>query len=171
MNRTNKTIFFLLVVGMGVYGCAKAPSGNARSDGNTSPEAKAQRWEEDFRAAAAARDQYRQKLLATEEKLTQLQQQFDHERTAAANERETLKAEIKIRSNERDSLQTQYDGFRKNLKDLISQAEISMSGNVPTIPSIPTIPATPTTSPHPALIGSQPVPPTSSTTTGSSLSN
>jgi hypothetical protein len=171
MNRTNKTIFFLLVVGMGVYGCAKAPTGNARSDSNSSPEAKAQRWEEDFRAAAAARDQYRQKLLATEEKLTQLQKQFDHERTIAANERETLKAELKNRTNERDFQQTQYEGFRKNLKELLTQAEVSLNPNIPTIPSIPTIPATPTTSPHPALIGSQPVPSTSSTTTGSALSN
>jgi hypothetical protein len=172
MTRTNKAIFFILVVGTGIYGCAKTPNGNARSDGNSSPEAKAQRWEEDFKAAASARDQYRQKLLAAEEKNAQLQKQFDQERTTAANERDALKAELKIRSNERDNLQTQYDGFRKNLKELLTQAEISLNPNVPSIPTIPVPPATTTTT-MPALIGSQPAPTTPSkpTTTGSALSN
>jgi hypothetical protein len=175
MTRTNKIIFFLLVVGMGIYGCAKTPPGNARSESNSSPEARAQRWEEDFRAAAAARDQYRQKLLTAEEKQAQLQKQLDQERLHAASERETLKAELKLRSTERDSLQTQYDGFRKNLKDLLVQAEVSLNPNVPAIPSIPTIPVPPstTTTTIPALIGSQAAPstPSTPTTTGSALSN
>jgi hypothetical protein len=170
MTRMNKTIFFLLVVGVAFYGCAKTPSGNARSDSNSSQEAKAQRWEEDFRAAAAARDQYRQKLLASEEKQAQLQRQLDQERTIAANERETLKAELKTRLTERDSLQTQYDGFRKNLRELINQAEVSLNTNVPSIPMIPT----PTTTfSQPAFLGTQPVPsvPPIPTTTGSALNN
>src|SRR5579872_32767 len=170
MTRSNKIIFFLLVVGLALYGCAKTPSGNARSDSNSSQEAKAQRWEEDFRAAAAARDQYRQKLLIAEEKQTQLQKQLDQERTIAANERDTLKAELKIRSTERDSLQTQYDGFRKNLRDLINQAEVSMNT---VVPSIPMIPVPPTTFPQPSFLGSQPAPsaPSIPTTTGSALNN
>jgi hypothetical protein len=174
MTRSNKTIFFLLVVGMSIYGCAKNPNGNTKSDGNSSPEAKAHRWEEDFKAAASARDQYRQRLLAVEEKHAQLQKQLEQERTTAANERDSLKAELKTRSNERDTLQTQYDGFRKNLKELITQAEISLNPNAPGIPSIPTIPVPPTTTTViPALIGSQPAPATPSkpTTTGSALSN
>jgi hypothetical protein len=171
MTRSNKTIFFLLVVGMGIYGCAKTPNGNARSESNSSPEAKAQRWEEDFKAAASARDQYRQKLLAAEEKNTHLQKQLDQERTIAANERDALRAELKIRSTERDFLQTQYDGFRKNIKELLTQAEVSLNPNVPSIPTIP-VPPTSTTI-TPALIGSQPAAsaPSKPTTTGTALSN
>lgn len=164
MTRSQKIIAFLLVAGIGIYGCAKNPTGNAETGRSSSQEAKAQRWEEDFRAAAAARDQYRQKLLAAEEKQTQLQKLLDQERAAATAERDTLKAEIKFRLSERDTVQTQYDGFRKSLKDLLAQAENTQSN--PNIPTIPTIPVSP--SPTPALIGSQPVP---STTTGSALSN
>jgi hypothetical protein len=166
MNRSHKIVAFLLVVGFGIYGCAKNPTGNASSGGGTSSEAKAQRWEEDFRAAAAARDQYRQKLLAAEEKQAQLQKLLDHERITAAAERDSLKAELKIRSNERDTLQSQYDGFRKGIKDLLAQAETLANPNIPSIPTIPP----PTTSPTPALVGSQPST-TSSTTPGSVLSN
>jgi hypothetical protein len=171
MNRTNKTIFFLLVVGIGIYGCAKTPNGNARSDSGSSPEAKAQRWEEDFRAAAAARDQYRQKLFGAEEKQAQLQKQLEQERLAAATERDNLKAELKTRTTERDTLQTQYDGFRKSLKELLTQAETTLNQNNPSIPTIPA--PTPSTTTIPALIGSQPVLPTPSTpiTTGSALNN
>jgi hypothetical protein len=166
MNRSHKIIIFLLVVGMGIYGCAKNPTGNARSEGSTSPEAKAQRWEEDFRAAAAARDQYRQKLLAAEEKQAQLQKQLDEERASATTERDSLKAEIKIRLAERDTLQSQYDGFRKSLRDLLAQAETLANPNVPSIPTIPLAP----TSPTPALVGSQATPSTT-TTPGTALSN
>jgi hypothetical protein len=167
MTRSHKIIVLLVVVGIGMYGCAKHANDSAKSDRNSSVEAKAQRWEEDFRAAAAARDQYRQKLLAAEEKQTELQKQLDHERAAAATERDTLKTEIKIRLMERDTVQSQYDGFRKGLKDLLAQAESAQANpTVPTTPTIPTIPVAP--SPTPALVGSQPIP---SSTTGSALSN
>ena len=53
MTRSLKTIGFLLVAVVGAWGCSKVPTGNAE---NPSLEAKAQRLEEDFRAAAAARD-------------------------------------------------------------------------------------------------------------------
>ena len=167
MNRSHKIVAFLLVVGSGIYGCAKNPTGNARSDSGTSTETKAQRWEDDFKAAAAARDQYRQKLLAAEEKHAQLQKTLDHERAVAVAERDSLKAELKIRSNERDLLQSQYDGFRRGIKDLLAQAETLAN---PNIPNIPTIPAPPTTSPTPALVGSQPSN-SNPTTPGSALSN
>ena len=68
MTRSAKVMGFLLVAVVGLWGCAKGPD-SANTAKNTSLEAKAQRLEEDFRAAAAARDQFKQKLLATEEKL------------------------------------------------------------------------------------------------------
>ncbi len=167
MTRSQKIVVFLLVVGLGIYGCAKNPTGNGETGKNSSQEAKAQRWEEDFRAAAAARDQYRQKLIAAEEKQSQLQKQLDSERAAAITEREALKAEVKAHLAERDTLQTQYEGFRKNLKDLLAQAETTLTNpNLPNIPTIPTIPLSPT--PTPALVGSQANP---SATTGPTLSN
>lgn len=114
MSRSHKILGFAIVVLFGAYGCAKGPADGTEK--STSPAAKAQRLEEDLRAAATARDQFRQKLLAAEDRQAQLQKQFDQER-------ETLKAEVKSRLTERDSIATQYDGFRKSLKELIGQAE------------------------------------------------
>ena len=92
---------------------------------NLSPSAchrRVQRLEEDLRAAAAARDSFRLKLTQAEERQTALQRQL----AAATVERDGLKAEVKARATERDALQAYYDTFRKNIKDLIGQAESSI---------------------------------------------
>lgn len=121
MNRTQKVFGFLFVVLFGVYGCAKAPVG-ADAGGKSATDAKVQRLEEDFRTAAAARDAFRQKLSQSEERQTTLQRQL----AAATVERDTLKADVKAKAAERDALQAHYDTFRKNIKDLIGQAESSL---------------------------------------------
>jgi hypothetical protein len=116
MTRSHKILGFLFVVVVGAYGCARVPVGSGGTEKSTSLEAKAQRLEQDFRAAAAARDQFKQKLLAAEEEQTRLQRQLDQER-----------AEVKARIAERDTIATQYDGFRKSLKELIAQAESTLA--------------------------------------------
>jgi len=124
MNRATKIIGFVLVTLFGVYGCAKGP-GDGTEKGSA-PATRSQRLEEDLRAASAARDQLRQKLVAAEERQTLLQKQYETERAA-------LKAELKARTTERDSVATQYDGFRKNLKELIGQAEGALANPSGTI--------------------------------------
>jgi septal ring factor EnvC (AmiA/AmiB activator) len=123
MNRTLKIAGFVLVTLFGAYGCTQAPSGTERS---TSPAAKLQRLEEDLRSASTARDEIRQKLIEAENRQAQLQKQLDAER-----------AQVKARTSERDTIATQYDGFRKNLKELIGQAESALgnpSGSIsPTV--------------------------------------
>jgi seryl-tRNA synthetase len=114
MARSRKILGFLLVTLFGAYGCAKGPPD--RTEKSTTPEAKVQRLEDDYRSVLAAREQLRHKLNAAEERQAQLQKQFDQER-------EALKAEVKSRTAERDSVAFQYDGFRKSLKELIAQAE------------------------------------------------
>ncbi len=144
MTRSQKIVGFLVVTLAGAWGCAKVPTGNAGSGKNPSLEAKAQRLEEDFRAAAAARDQFRQKLLAAEEKLaaaetqtTQWQAQFEESRTAltsATTERDNLRTELKSRTTERDNLAVQFDSFRKNIRNLLGQAENALaSPNTPPV--------------------------------------
>src|SRR5262245_51095943 len=115
MPRSYKVLGFLLVTLLGVYGCAKGPGGSGGPE-SSSTAAKTQKLEEDYRAAIAARDQFRQKLVTAEEQHAQLQQQLDQARTAAATEREALKNEVKARTGERDALQMQYETFRKSLK-------------------------------------------------------
>jgi chromosome segregation ATPase len=152
MNRSHKALGFLLVALVGAWGCSKAPSGAAASaEKNPSLEAKVKRLDEDFRAAAAARDQFRQKLLAAEERLTaaenraaQLQVQADQARAGLSSttaERDSLKADLAARTNERDNLASQYDSFRKNIKNLLGQAETSL--NSPTNPVSPASPPPP----------------------------
>jgi chromosome segregation ATPase len=84
--------------------------------------------EEDYRAAVAARDQFRQKLVYAEDQQAKTQKEL--ERTRA--DRETLKSEVKTRTAERDALQGQYEGFRKSLKELIGNADAAVGAlNLP----------------------------------------
>ncbi|MFO0805759.1 MAG: hypothetical protein U0791_21870 [Gemmataceae bacterium] len=132
MTRSHKVLGFLFVAMLGLYGCARGPAGgNERA----ALEAKVQRLEEDFRAAAAARDTFRTRLLAAEEKANQTQKSLESasaSATQAHRERDAARAELKSRTQERDALQTQYDGFRKNIKELLGTAEAAL--NTPAAP-------------------------------------
>ena len=131
MTRSHKVLGFLFVAMLGLYGCARGPAGgNERA----ALEAKVQRLEEDFRAAAAARDTFRTRLLAAEEKQTQTQKSLDSATAAASQERrdrDSARTELKARTLERDALQTQYDGFRKNIKELLGTAEAALAPAAP----------------------------------------
>ncbi|MBA4189676.1 MAG: hypothetical protein C0467_16955 [Planctomycetaceae bacterium] len=144
MTRSHKALGFVLVMLVGAWGCSKVPTSTAAGDKNSSQEAKTKRLDEDFRAAAAARDQFRLRLLAAEEKLAaaesrgaQLQAQLDESRATLTAER----ADLKARTNERDNLAIQYEAFRKNIKSLLGQAESSL--NTPANSGNPTSPASP----------------------------
>ena len=131
MPRHYKVIGFLLVVLLGAYGCAKGPGGAASADGGDGP-AKVKKLEDDYRAAVAARDQFRQKLVYAETQQAQAQQELERTRAAAAAERESLKGEVKARTAERDALQVQYEAFRKNLRELIGSADTAVQSlNLP----------------------------------------
>jgi hypothetical protein len=136
MTRSHKVLGFLLVSLLGIYGCARGPAGSP-GDKHAALEAKVQRLEEDFRAAAAARDSFRQKLLAAEEQQGRLQRQLDQDRAAAAQERDALQAQVKARTAERDHFQTQYGNFIKSLKEQLDKAETAM--NTPSAPSAPAV--------------------------------
>jgi hypothetical protein len=132
MPRSLKVLGFMLVTLVGVYGCAKGPGNSASTDGNSTPTAKVQKLEEDYRAAIAARDQFRQKLVLAEEQHAKTQQQLEQTRATAAAEKEALKNEVKARTGERDALQVQYETFRKNLKDLLGNADSAVGAlNLP----------------------------------------
>ncbi|MBX9582418.1 MAG: hypothetical protein K2X87_19110, partial [Gemmataceae bacterium] len=121
MTRTRKVLGVLLVVVLGAYGCARGPAGSpGGGDRVAQVEAKLQRLEEDFKAAAAARDAFRQRLTAAEEKLARTQKQLDEAVAAAAQDRQdrdAARAELKAVAAERDAAQAQFAGFRKNVRD------------------------------------------------------
>ena len=132
MPRHYKVLGFLLVTMLGIYGCAKGPGGSASTESNSAPTAKVQKLEEEYRAALSARDHFRQKLVAAEEQQARTQQELEQARAAAATEREALKNEVKARIGERDAVNSQYETFRKNLKELIGNADTSIGAlNLP----------------------------------------
>lgn len=124
MPRSYKIIGFLLVTLLGAYGCSKGTPGASAPD--TTATAKVQKLEEEYRAAAVARDQFRQKLAAAEAQGAKVQQELELTRATAAAEKEALKGEVKARTGERDALQIQYETFRKNLKELIGTADVAV---------------------------------------------
>lgn len=147
MTRSHKVLGFLFVALLGIYGCARGPA-SAEAGTNASLQAKVQRLEDDFRAAAAARDSFRQKLVTAEERQANLQKQLDEVKATASAERDALKNEVKTRTAERDALQTQFTSFLKAIKEHVDRAETAI-GN----PAAPTQPAAP------VLVGTNPTPP------------
>ena len=132
MPRHYKVLGFLLVTILGIYGCAKGPGSAAATESGSSSTTKVQKLEEDYRAAVSARDHFRQKLVAVEEQQARTQQELEQARAAAATEREALKNEVKARTGERDAVNAQYETFRKNLKELIGNADSSIGAlNLP----------------------------------------
>jgi multidrug efflux pump subunit AcrA (membrane-fusion protein) len=120
MTRSHKVLGFLLVAVFGIYGCAKGPTGVPAGD-RAGLEAKVQRLEEDVKAAAAAREAFRQKAVAAEHELVARQKQYEQQR-------DVMSAQLKARTAERDSLQAQHVGFIKTLREQLDKAESAMNG-------------------------------------------
>ena len=117
-----RTYKVLLIVGLtifGVWGCGKSAS---TTDG-TSPAAKIAKLEDELKAATAARDSFRQKLADSENANRAETARYQ----AMAKERDDLQGKLARKSDEHKELQVQYDGFRKNLKELIGQAEVVLA--------------------------------------------
>jgi TolA-binding protein len=160
MTRLQKALGVLAVAAFGVWGCSQGASGpTASADKIKSLEAKSGRLEEDFRTASAARDQLRKKLTAAEEGQAQLKQEVDR-LTAAAKERDELKAQFKAFTNERDVLVEEFNKIQKSLtsvQDVMSHYTAALNAGAGT--AAPAAPAPSADGPAgPALPGSAPTP-------------
>src|SRR5262249_46955400 len=114
MTQVQRALVVLLVATLGIWGCAQGPVG-ASAEKVKSLESKVARLEEDFRAAAAARDQFRKKLADAETNTVQLRQELDALQPVL-KERDELQLQLKARMAERDAVNSQFEVFRKNLK-------------------------------------------------------
>lgn len=115
-----RTYKVLLVVGLtifGIWGCGK--SGTAEG----SPAARIAKLEEELKAATAARDTFRQRLADSEKRTQDGLARYE----AVVRERDDLQGKLARKVDEHKELQVQYDGFRKNLKELIGQAEVALA--------------------------------------------
>jgi septal ring factor EnvC (AmiA/AmiB activator) len=121
MNRANRALVVGIVCAFGLWGCAKGPgnNGSATVDKMKVMELKINKLEEDFRAAASARDQVKQELAAAEEQRTHLQKEV----AATVKDRDDLRKQVATRTGERDALQVQFEQFRQAIRDVLGQAE------------------------------------------------
>ena len=130
MNQAGKAMVVFAIAAMGLWGCAQGPAGGASAERLSALEAKVTKLEEDFRGAVASRDQLRKKLTAAEEEKSQLAKQVD-QLVLVAKERDELKVQLTARTSERDTLQNQFNDFRKGIKTLLGQVESPSSSSMP----------------------------------------
>jgi hypothetical protein len=78
--------------------------------------------EEDYRVMLAANESGRRKLVLLEAQRAELTHKID-ELVAVVKERDELKTQLEIRTEERDSAQLQFAQFSKDLQNLASRAQ------------------------------------------------
>jgi chromosome segregation ATPase len=151
MSRSRHAVGVLLVAVFGLWGCSRAPSadGTATAEKLKAVETKLARLEDDFRAAASARDQLGKKLLAAEEARTALLNQVDR----MGKDLKARDEQVATRTAERDQATGQYKALKDELRELLTKAENGMkpdgSTAVPVIPTsnpkpdLPTVPDVP----------------------------
>lgn len=133
MNRAKQTLAIMAVSMLGMWGCARGPSvATGEAERIKALEAKATRLEDDYRAAANARDQLRKKLAAAEEQVIQLRQELAQLRPVVP-ERDELREQLKVRTSERDTVLTQFEQFRTSIRNLLGQTEAALNAP-PTVP-------------------------------------
>lgn len=161
MRRVYRPLFLCLITVFGVWGCSRGPANSpGSSDRVKSLEEKSTRLEEDLRATSLSRDQYQRRLIAAESNLTQVRKELDVETIKVqilTKERDLLVIQMKQRTEERDWINSQFGGFRNNLRELLNQAEetLSLKPIPEVIPVLPTI-VEPTISDNPPVAISGP---------------
>ena len=138
MTGFNKGLIIAIVASVGLWGCARGPaSGSAAAERIRALEFKVSKLEEDFRAAAAARDTLRSRLAIAEEERTRLENEVVQLKLVV-RERDELRKQVATRTAERDMLQVQYEQFRKGLRELLGQAETASAGvGMPVTAAVP----------------------------------
>jgi hypothetical protein len=140
MTRFSKATIVMVVTACGLWGCAQGPAGSAaQAERLRALEAKCSKYEEDYRAVAAARDQAKKIAAGLEQEKVRFQKELalkqDLER-----EREELRKQIEARVTERDVLQARCDRMKKGIQNLLGQDD---GTSTPTAsgPSLSTTPA------------------------------
>lgn len=130
MARANKALVVLVVAALGLWGCSQrpAPGGLERIK---ALEGKITKLEDDYKAVATARDQARKKLAEAEEQRLKLQQDLEQQQQQLARERDELKQQVTVRTAERDTLQSQFDVFRKGVRSLLNKADTAAAVTTP----------------------------------------
>ena len=118
------------------WGCTRPTAGV--DDKTRALEARVAKLEQDVKAVSVARDGLQQKLTAADEAARRLEARA----AAAETDRDAARAALRARTNERDTALAQFDSFRKNIRELLGQADTAVSLLPPptvTVVSTPTI--------------------------------
>jgi chromosome segregation ATPase len=135
MIRINKTFLFLMLAALGVWGCSKSSGDVREANRLRALEVKVNKLEDDLQTAEAARDLLHQKVENLEKERAQVARQVQ----ILMKERTDLRQQVQNRTAERDAVQSQYETFRKEIRNLLGQAEAAaaQSSGQPVTSSIP----------------------------------
>src|SRR5262245_29181644 len=148
----------VLVVGLGIWGCARKPSERGESDRVRSLEGRCVKLEQDYRTAAQARDKARSDVAALEREAIDrdlLIKERDEARSQAeeakaefdriarqlaqrTNERDLLRRDLNVTTAERDTVMGRYDRLRRGLQEVMAQDDDSQGASA--VPAPVTLP-------------------------------
>jgi chromosome segregation ATPase len=143
MTRGGKVLSVMLVVSLGLWGCARGPgSHSAQAERLRSLETKCSKLEDDYRSVASARDQARKQVAALEAERTRLKKDLADK----DKERNDLRQQVTACTSERDNLQLRCNRMKKGLQDLLGQDDALLPVQTPTTTSSNAAPILPTQS-------------------------
>jgi len=132
MTRGGKVLSVMLVVLLGLWGCARGPVGNsAQTERIHTLETKCSKLEDDYRSVAGARDQARKQVDALKAEQARLEKDL----TEKQRERDTLRQQVATCTSERDNLQLRCDRLKKGLQNLLGQDDAMLPATAPTTTS------------------------------------
>src|SRR5262249_39717076 len=135
MNRGSKALIVVVVAVLGIWGCAQGPgNSHAQAERLRALEGKCGKLEEDYRAVAGARDQFRKRAAALAEERGKLQQERAVQ-NAIIQEGDDPRRQVASRTSERDALQTRCDRLKKGLQNLLGQDDASAPATTPPVTS------------------------------------
>src|SRR5262249_41493565 len=100
MNRAINVLVVMVAAVLGLWGCAQ---GGGSSEKVRALESKCAKLEDDYRAVASARDQFRKKLALAEDERNELRKEVELFQTVV-KERDDLRTQLAARIGERDQL-------------------------------------------------------------------
>ncbi|MCC6417888.1 MAG: hypothetical protein IT429_06515 [Gemmataceae bacterium] len=135
-------LVLLIVVTVGVWGCAQGTGPGPVSARIRDLEARYTKLEEDYRVTVAARDQARKTLAVLQQERSGLIQQIDRLRQVV-KERDELRQQLVSRTGERDALHGQMIQFSKDLQSLLGRIDAATNNHVstPVTSAAPELPA------------------------------
>ncbi len=138
MNCANKAgLVLLVVVTLGVWGCAQGTGPGPGSARMRDLESRHTKLEEDYRATVTARDLAHKRVAALEQEKGKLQQHL----AQLTRERDELRQQAAARAAERDAVQNQLAQFGKDLHSLVGRidAAVGLQQTTPVSTTGPTL--------------------------------